>query len=162
MIHIVIQLDPNVARRLEGLANAQGKTRDELIGEVLASFARGSGQAGMPGTDAGQSGRSDVSARSEELPRDAADTDDRRSDQTDDIVHQSLGTVKPLPKDIKERVAAVWGKPGVVFVYYCRTCHQTRGAGEQQQQAMIEKGLVRRGLRFAAMDKCPDCLADDR
>jgi len=73
MVKTTIYMDPEVALTLRQLAAVQGRSQAEIIREaILAYTGKSDGRPRPKGVGAYASGRSDVSARSEELMRRAA------------------------------------------------------------------------------------------
>lgn len=72
---------------------------------------------------------------------------------SDDIVADSLGTVKPLPPNIKELVKAAF-KPGDACVVFCEKCESTRGLTDAQ---LAQEGIDAKDGRFKLVSGCAEC-----
>ena len=74
MTKTTVYLDPAVAVALRQIAEAEGRPQAELIRDALADYTGRRKRIAIPGAGEFDSGRSDTSARAEEILRQAAAT----------------------------------------------------------------------------------------
>jgi predicted transcriptional regulator len=68
MVSITVQIDEDVARSLDQIAQSQNRPREEVVREALANLApAATGVAAIKGLGAYHSGRSDVSEQCGEI-----------------------------------------------------------------------------------------------
>jgi hypothetical protein len=72
MVKTTLLLEEETALALRELANARGKSQEEIIRDAIAAYAPKISRPLPKGIGAYRSGRSDVSERAEELLREAA------------------------------------------------------------------------------------------
>lgn len=69
---IIVDLDPDTSLRLRAMAEAQGRSVEELVGDVLREHASKYKRPRIPGIGEFDSGETDTSERADEILRDAA------------------------------------------------------------------------------------------
>jgi len=72
MIRTTIEIQADVVKDLDKLADAQGRSRQELIRDVLTAFTQDAKRPVPRGIGAYRSGRTDVADRAEHLLKEAA------------------------------------------------------------------------------------------
>ena len=72
MVKTTVYLDSQIVMALRQLSQQEGRSQAELIRDALSEFARARKRPPIPGVGEFDSGESDVSARAEEILREAS------------------------------------------------------------------------------------------
>jgi metal-responsive CopG/Arc/MetJ family transcriptional regulator len=72
MIRTTVELEPEIVDALDDLSRQQGKSREDLIQEVITQFAREGGRPMPQGMGAYQSNHADIGCRAEDILKKAA------------------------------------------------------------------------------------------
>ena len=69
---LVVDLDPNTALKLRAMAQAQGRSVEDLVADVLREYASKYKRPPLPGMGEYDSGETDISERAEQILTEAA------------------------------------------------------------------------------------------